>query len=146
MRTIGLTLLSSLLFFEINGQDSLKTQDTVVLSVKNVMNMTLSFHPIVKQAELFSQDAEANLRIAKGQLDPKLEAEYNLKNFKNTEYYDLFTTTFKIPTWIGVDPKAEFVRNEGTFLNPQNAIPSEDDFEQLQLGIVIPLGKGLFFD
>ena len=146
MRTIGLTLLSSLLFFEINGQDSLKTQDTVVLSVKNVINMTLSFHPVVKQAELFSQDAEANLRMAKGQLDPKLEAQYDLKNFKNTEYYDLFTTTFKIPTWIGLEPKAEFVRNDGTFINPQNTIPGEDDFEQLQLGIAIPLGKGLFFD
>jgi len=146
MRKTGLALLTSILFFKVGGQDSLKTQDTVILSLAHVMNMALSFHPIVKQAELFSQDAAANLRMEKGRLDPKLEVDYQLKNFKETEYYDLLTTTFKIPTWIGLDPKAAFVRNEGTFMNPENTIPEEDDFEQLQLGVAIPLGKGLFFD
>ncbi|MBC6409003.1 MAG: TolC family protein [Ekhidna sp.] len=146
MRKIGLALLSSILFFKVDGQDTLKVQDTIVLSLAHVMNMTLSFHPVVKQAELFSRDAEANLRMARGRLDPKLEVDYDLKNFKETEYYDLLTTTFKIPTRIGLDPKIEFIRNEGTFINPQNKIPEEDNFEQLQLGVAIPLGKGLFFD
>ncbi|MBC6400008.1 MAG: TolC family protein [Ekhidna sp.] len=146
MRKIGLALLSSILFFKVDGQDTLKVQDTIVLSLAHVMNMTLSFHPVVKQAELFSRDAEANLRMARGRLDPKLEVDYGLKNFKETEYYDLLTTTFKIPTRIGLDPKIEFIRNEGTFINPQNKIPEEDNFEQLQLGVAIPLGKGLFFD
>ena len=151
MRKTGLTLLTSFCILNLFGQDTLSVRsDTVILSLENVLNMTLSFHPVVKQAELFSQDASANLRMAKGQLDPKIEVDYDLKNFKQIEYYDLLTTTLKVPTWIGLDPKVEFVRNEGDndgqFLNDQNSIPASDGFEQLQLGFSVPIGKGLFFD
>lgn len=129
----------------VNGQDTVQV-DTTSLTIETVLKMVIAYHPIVKQAELFTQDAEANLRMARGQLDPKLEIDYDLKNFKDTEYYDLMTTTFKVPTWVGLDPKAEFVRNEGDFLNRQNTIPESDGFEQLQLGVALPIGKGLFFD
>ena len=132
------------------GQDSLNVVDSVSLSMEQVIKMTLSFHPVVSQANLISLDAEANLRMARGGLDPKLEVDYDLKNFKQIEYYDLLTTTLKVPTWIGLDPKVEFVRNQGDnngqFVNDQNSIPEDDGFKQLQLGFAIPLGKGLFFD
>ncbi len=151
MKKLGFSLLMLSGLFRVHGQaDSVWSKDTIVLSLENVIKMTLSFHPIVKQAELFSHDAKANLRMARGQFDPKLEVDYNLKNFQEKEYYDLLTTTFKVPTWIGLDPKAEFVRNQGDndgeFLNDQNSIPEEDGSKQLQLSITIPIGKGLFFD
>jgi len=147
-KLIGCFLLS--ISIQSNGQDSLSVTDSTSLSLEQVLNMTMAFHPVVSQANLLSQDAEANLRMARGGLDPKLQVDYDVKNFKEIEYYDLLTTTFKVPTWIGLDPKAEFVRNQGDnngqFLNDQNSIPADDDFKQLNLGFAIPLGKGLFFD
>ncbi len=142
--------LLSCFFFSVSSflvaQDSLVISDTTVLTLEQVLKMTMSFHPTVSQADLLTLDAEARMRMARGGLDPKIEVDYDLKNFKQTEYYDLLTTTFKVPTWVGIDPKVEFVRNEGDFINRQNTIPESDDFEQLQLGFAIPLGKGLFFD
>lgn len=128
------------------GQDSLQVADSTSLSLAQVLKMTLAFHPTVSQADLLSLDAEANLRAAKGHLDPKLELNYDLKNFKDTEYYDLLSTSLKVPTWVGIDPKIEFLRNEGKYLNDQLSIPASDDFRQLLLGVAIPIGKGLFFD
>ncbi|WP_420316436.1 TolC family protein [Ekhidna sp.] len=126
-------------------QDSLNA-DTSYLSLEDVIKMTLSYHPVVKQANLLDETAEAVIREARGNLDPKIEADYNLKEFKEKEYYNLLNTSFKIPTWIGIDPKVEFTRNSGEFLNPENFISPESDFEQLSVGVSVPLGKGLFFD
>jgi len=127
------------------GQDTLSA-DTTILSLNDVVKMALSYHPIVKQAELLNQEAEANLRAARGGLDPKIELDYSLKDFKETEYYDLLNTTFKVPTWIGIDPKIEYSRNEGQFVNDQSEIPIENDFKQVSVGVSVPIGKGLFFD
>ncbi|MEP0986736.1 TolC family protein [Ekhidna sp.] len=127
------------------GQDSLRS-DTTCLTLGEVIKMTLSYHPIVKQADLLTLSAEAVLRESRGQLDPKVEFDYDLKDFKETEYYNLLNTTFKIPTWLGVDPKIEFQKNSGEYLNPQNFISPTTDNEQIAVGLSVPLGKGLFFD
>ncbi len=135
-------VLSALMY----GQDTLAVVDTTTLTLEQVLKLTLSFHPVVSQANLLSQDAEANLQMARGHLDPKLEMDYDLKNFKQTEYFDLLSTKLKVPTWIGLDPKIEYVRNEGEFVNEELSIPESDDQRQLLLGVEVPLGKGLFFD
>ncbi|MEM9338901.1 MAG: TolC family protein, partial [Bacteroidota bacterium] len=62
------------------------------------------------------------------------------------EYYNLLNTSLKIPTWIGVEPKVEFDRNLGEFINDSNEIPDTFDFQQVSMGLSVPLGKGLFFD
>ena len=133
-------------FKSLYAQDSVQVADTTYLSLEDVIKMTLAYHPIVKQAELLDQNAEAVAREAKGSLDPKLELDYDLKDFKETEYYNLLNTTFKVPTWIGIDPKVEFLRNSGDFVSRENQIPASSDFEQVAVGVSIPLGKGLFFD
>ncbi|MFK7954032.1 MAG: hypothetical protein AB8B73_14385, partial [Ekhidna sp.] len=51
-------------------------QDTTTLSLENVLKITMSFHPVVKQASLLSDDAAAKIRQAKGQFDPKLQLDY----------------------------------------------------------------------
>lgn len=137
-----------LISFSLNlySQDSLMVADTSSLSLEQVLKMTMTFHPVVKQANLITQDAEARLRSAKGTLDPKIELGYQLKNFKDTEYYNLLNTSLKIPTWIGIDPKVEFLRNKGDNVNPQNSIPMANDYEQLAIGVEVPIGKGLFYD
>lgn len=127
------------------GQDSLSA-DTTYLTLNEVIKMTLSYHPIVKQANLLNLNAEAILRESRGNLDPKIELDYNLKDFKETEYYNLLNTTFKFPTWLGIDPKIEFQKNSGEFLNPENFISPTTDNEQIAVGLTVPIGKGLFFD
>ncbi|MEO9870902.1 TolC family protein [Ekhidna sp.] len=140
---ISIIILSCLKTF--SQQDSVKT-DTSYLSLESVLKITLSYHPIVKQANLLSQDAIARIREARGQLDPKLELDYSLKDFKEIEYYDLLSTSLKIPTYIGIDPKIEFLRNEGEFVNRQSLIPNTTNNEQVAIGVSVPIGKGLFFD
>lgn len=120
--------------------------DTSFLSLETVLKMALSYHPIIKQANLLNENAIATLREARGQLDPKVELNYDLKDFKETEYYNLLSTTFKIPTWIGIDPKIEFTQNTGEFLNRENFISDATDNQQMAVGVSVPLGKGLFFD
>ncbi len=139
------------------AQDSTQVSDTTYMSLNDIIKMTLAYHPIVKQTELFNENAIAVSREARGSLDPKIELDYSLKDFKETEYYNLLNTTLKIPTWIGIDPKVEFIKNSGEFLNPQNFIRSTtdasgnvvsavSDVEQVAVGVSVPIGKGLFFD
>ena len=128
------------------AQDSVSLADTTYLPIEDVIKMTLSYHPIVKQANLLNQNADAVIREARGNMDPKLEADYNLKEFKEKEYYNLLNTSFKIPTWIGIDPKVEFYKNSGEYLNPENFISPETDNEQIAVGLSVPIGKGLFYD
>ncbi|MEM9895675.1 MAG: TolC family protein [Bacteroidota bacterium] len=129
----------------VRAQDSV-VQDTVLLSLDDILKLTISYHPTVKQAELLALDAEANLRGARGNFDPKLGLDYDLKEFEEKEYFNLLSTTLKVPTNIGLDPKIEFNRNSGEFINDQNEIPADDDFRQLSIGVDLPIGRGLLYD
>lgn len=142
-RLLVITLV--LLSMKSAAQDSLSI-DTTHLSLEQMLKMTLSYHPVVKQAGLLSKEAEAKLRQARGGLDPKIQLDYSLKDFKEKEYYNLLNTTFKVPTWIGIDPKVEFIQNKGAFVNDQLEIPFENDYQQVAVGFSVPIGKGLFFD
>ncbi len=138
-------ILPVLTFGQEQTADSVAS-DTSYLSLETVLKMALSYHPIVKQADLLTDNAIATLREARGQLDPKVELDYDLKDFKEIEYYNLLNTTFKIPTWVGIDPKVEFIQNSGEFVSRENLIPDATDNRQVAVGVSVPLGKGLFFD
>lgn len=118
-------------------------QDSLYLEFEDYLEMVKMYHPVVKQARLIGEQGEAGLLKARGGFDPKIEAGYDRKDFKDTRYYDLFNSTFKIPTWYGVELKAKFEKNEGLYLNPQNNVPDEGLFAA---GISIPLGQGLFIN
>jgi outer membrane protein TolC len=77
---------------------------------------------------------------ARGGFDPKIEVDYDRKKFKNTEYYDLLNATFKIPTWYGVEFKANFEENSGQFLNPSLKLPEEGLYSA---GVSFSLAQGL---
>ena len=118
-------------------------KDSLFLGYQEYLEMVKTYHPIVKQARLIGDKGAADLLKARGGFDPKLEAGYDRKDFKDTQYYTLFNSTFKIPTWYGVELKAKFEQNEGYYLNPQNNVPDEGLFAA---GISIPLGQGLFIN
>ncbi len=117
-----------------------------VLRLEDYLNLVLANHPVVRQADLVIAGAEAELLSAKGLFDPKLQSSYDVKNFKDYEYYDLFNATLKVPIWIPIDPKISFDRNQGEYLNPERTIPSSDNYQQISAGVSIPIGKGLFMD
>ncbi|MCE7997166.1 MAG: TolC family protein [Roseivirga sp.] len=117
-----------------------------LLSLESFVVFVLANHPVVKQAELLPEIARQELRLARGAFDPKLEASWDVKNFKGTEYYDIFNTSLKVPTWFPIDPKISVDRNKGVFLNPENTIPGSDDFRQVTAGLSLPIGRGLLID
>lgn len=99
--------------------------DETVLRFDEYLGYVKKFHPIVKQAELIIDESQANLMKARGGFDPKVEVDYDRKKFKNTEYFDKLNTAFKIPTWYGIELKANFEEAEGIYLNPESTVPDE---------------------
>lgn len=136
---IALVLCLILSFFSYSQEkasDSLMTLDSYLGYVKQ-------FHPLVKQANLEVSQAQSGIIASRGGFDPKIEVDYENKQFKSTEYYDLLNTTFKIPTWYGIEIKAGFDQMQGTFLNPQNNVPENG---LAVVGISVPLAQGLLIN
>jgi outer membrane protein TolC len=117
--------------------------DSIVLTFKEYLGYVKKHHPIVKQAELTLEIGEANLLRARGGFDPKIEVDYSRKKFKNSEYYDLLNAAFKIPTWYGIELKADFEENTGEFLNPQNSLPTDGLYSA---GVSFSLAQGLLIN
>ena len=113
------------------------------LSYNEYLGFVKKYHPLVKSANLNISAAQANLMMARGGFDPKIEIDYDKKQFKDKEYYSLLNSSFKIPTWYGIEVKASFDNNEGIYLNPENMVPNRG---LTSLGITIPLGQGLFIN
>ena len=123
-----------------------RADTSLVLSLENFVTMVLLNHPIVKQADLLPETAKQEIRLARGAFDPKLSSSWDVKNFDDKEYFDLFNTTLKVPTWFPIDPKISVDRNRGQFVNPENQIPLPDDFRQVTAGVSLPIGRGLLID
>lgn len=101
------------------------------------------YHPLVKTSNLKIDEAQANLMMARGGFDPKIEVDFSEKQFKDKEYYSILNSSFKIPTWYGIEIKAGFDNSEGVYLNPQNTLPNQG---LTSLGITVPLGQGLLIN
>ena len=113
------------------------------LTYNEFLGYVKKYHPLVKNANLNIDAAQANLMMARGGFDPKIEVDFSQKLFKNQEYYSILNSSFKIPTWYGVEIKAGFDNNEGVYLNPENRTPNQG---LTSLGISVPLGQGLFIN
>ncbi|MFL9845524.1 TolC family protein [Flavobacterium rhizosphaerae] len=113
------------------------------LSLNEYLGYVKKYHPIVRQANLKISRAQAELMAARGGFDPKIEVDYNEKQFKETEYYSLLNSSFKIPTWYGIEIKAAFDNSEGVYVNPQNKTPNAG---LTSLGLTVPVGNGLFIN
>lgn len=133
---IFLIIISNVTWSQNQTIDTLLTLDAYLGYVKQ-------FHPLVKQANLEVSQAQAGIIAARGGFDPKIEVDYEKKQFKSTEYFDLLNATFKIPTWYGIEIKASFDQMDGFYLNPQNTTPTPG---LAAIGISIPIGQGLFIN
>lgn len=138
---IKILILLSCLFCALPGfSQELKPE---VLTFTEFLGYVKKYHPAVKQADLLLSKAETALMMARGGFDPKLEVDFSNKQFKGTEYYSLFNSSFKVPTWYGIEVKAGFDSNDGNYLNPQNRTP---DNGLTALGITVPLAQGLLIN
>lgn len=137
MKSIVISFL--LISFSVLGQTSVSKE----LTYSEFLGYVKKYHPLVKSANLQISSAQANLMMARGGFDPKIEVDFEKKQFKNKEYYSILNSSFKIPTWYGVEIKAGFDNNDGIYLNPENTLPNQG---LTSLGISVPLGQGLFIN
>ncbi len=75
--------------------------DSLELGFREYLAFVKQFHPVAKQAGLVIGAADANLLRSRGGFDPKLEVDFDRKEFKGSEYYDRLNATFQIPRWFG---------------------------------------------
>ena len=80
MRALKIKFLC-LLFFPLLGIS--QEQDSLYLGFDEYLEMVKTYHPVVKQARLISDQGAAELLQARGVFDPKIEAGYDRKNFKD---------------------------------------------------------------
>ena len=118
-------------------------QGSSVLKFGEYLGYVKKYHPIAKQAQLTLAIGQANLMKARGGFDPKIEVDYARKEFKGTEYWDYLNTTFKIPTWFGLELKGNFEQGEGDFLNPDKTLPGDGLYSA---GISVSLGQGFWIN
>ncbi|MDT0678701.1 TolC family protein [Autumnicola musiva] len=111
------------------------------LEFSEYLAIVKKYHPLVKQAGLVVDEANFKLLKARGAFDPKIEAELSEKKFKSTDYYNLFNSAFKIPTYYGLELNAKYEENSGEYLNPQNKVP---DGGLYSAGISLDITNGLF--
>ncbi|MDC6388185.1 TolC family protein [Maribacter sp. PR1] len=131
-------IILSLLFcssFLLHGQEN----DSIVLKFNEYLGYVKKYHPIAKQGELAIGIGQANLMKSRGGFDPKVQVDYDAKEFKGTEYYDRLNATFKIPTWYGIELKGNFEQNEGAFINPEESVPDQGLYSA---GVSVSLGRG----
>ncbi len=130
-----LTLIAS-------AQNTIQTKFKT-LSFESYLAYVKKHHPIIKQANLKLSIGEAKKLKAKGGFDPKINIDYNRKKFKDIEYYDELNATFKIPTWYGIEFKANFEENTGEFLNPRLDVPEGGLYSA---GVSFSLAQGLLIN
>jgi outer membrane protein TolC len=116
-----------------------QTADSVQLNFREYLGYVKKYHPIAKQAEMVMSIGQANLMKARGGFDPKISLDYSTKEFKGSEYYDLLNSTFKVPTWYGIELKGEFEQYSGEYLNAERNVPDDGLYSA---GVALSLGRG----
>ena len=125
----------------LGGQNDLDS--TQSMTYEQYIDYVKQFHPLVKQADLKLLEGASEVLKARGGFDPKLEIDINEKQFKNTEYFDQLNATLKIPTWYGIEFKANFEENTGAFLNPELTVP---DGGLYSAGVSLSLAQDLLIN
>ncbi len=115
-------------------------------SLESLYASMLEFHPLVKQTRLLNEVARQEIRMARGAFDPKIQTNWDVKEFGDKNYYNKFKSTFSVPTWFPLDPKIGYESNSGLYIDPENIVGGSSNNSQLTTGVSLPLGRGLFTD
>ncbi|WP_338876858.1 TolC family protein [Spirosoma sp. SC4-14] len=118
--------------------------DTSVFSAQVFFELIRQNHPIVKQADLFGEEAKQVVMQARGAFDPKLVSTYDRKEFGNDLYYDHWQNKLAVPLWPGgIDLTVSYNRNAGKYINPEERTPSSG---LTGIGLSVPIGQSLLID
>lgn len=118
--------------------------DTTVFTADVFFELVRQYHPLVKQAGLFGEEARQAVVQARGAFDPKLVASYDRKEFGNTLYYNHWQNKLAVPLWVaGIDLTVSYDRNAGQYINPAERTPSSG---LTGAGISLPIGQALLID
>ncbi|QJW92316.1 TolC family protein [Spirosoma taeanense] len=124
--------------------DSAMQPDSAVFPAPVFYELIRQNHPLVKQADLFGEEARQVLVQARGAFDPKLTSFYDRKEFGNQLYYERWQSKLAVPLWPGgIDLNISYDRNTGTYLNPEEKVPASG---LSGVGISVPVGQGLLMD
>lgn len=126
----------------LKAQPARVAQDTS-LPLASFYRLLLELHPVVKQAQLMPQAANASLQQARGAFDPVLQFAYDEKTFDKKNYYTVKEGYLKLPTTLGLDFKAGFESVTGDRVNPETSTPLSG---LAVAGVSIPLGRNLLID
>jgi len=145
MRKYSLHIIFTLLTYFVTCQVAWTQIETNLntLTFDAYLGYIKQFHPTVKQANLDLNQAQAQILAARGGFDPKIEVDYVTKQFNESDYYQILNSTFKIPTWFGIEIKAAFEQADGIYLNPESTFPASG---LASLGITVPVGQGLIIN
>jgi outer membrane protein TolC len=100
-------------------------------------------HPVARQAGLLPEQAEAEIRKARGAFDPTLVGEADQKVFEGKNYYRHLDGGIQLMTLPGIEVSAGYEQGIGEQLNPEAYTPTEG---LIYAGVAVPLGQGLLID
>lgn len=116
-------------------------QDKQLLTEEDFVQQVKQYHPIVKQADLLTQKAAADLLTARGAFDPVFEAASDAKTLDGVNYYHYTNPEIKIPTGTALNLKAGYEKTDGLYINPERTKGVAS-----YLGIEMSLLNGLLTD
>lgn len=135
--------LTLILFFGLHI-GGLSAQETgAVFNQNQFFDLVKTNHPLLEQADLLDRVAFENMRIAKAGFDPMIKSDWENKQFKDKQYYNIWSNSVKLPTWYGLEVSAGYDMANGEFLNPENYLPKEGVG---YLGISANVLQGLMID
>lgn len=138
--------LLTLLPLTVNGQTAPAPIDTTIFPIQTFYELIQEYHPLIRQAGLFGEEARQVLLQARGAFDPKLVTHYDRKEFGKDLYYDHWQNKLAVPLWPGgVDLNISYDRNDprGRYINPEERTPSSG---LTGVGLSLPIGRTLFID
>ncbi len=112
---------------------------TFALSKDEFLGIVKTYHPVVKQAALQVNRAEADVQAARGSFDPSVDAGLDRKTFDGKLYYSYFNPQVTIPTWYGIDIKAGLEEVIGERVTSEATLGKTS-----YLGVKIPANNLLF--
>ncbi len=126
------------------AQNTPQPADTVVFTAAEYFEAVVRYHPVVRQAALFPEQARAEIMEARGAFDPKLVSAYDRKEFGNKLYYDRWQNSLTVPIQMaGIDLKVGYDRAVGTFVNPELSTANTG---LALVGVNVPIGQTLLID
>lgn len=140
MKKIIVSVLGIIVLF---ASTVIAQSETTILELDQFLDIVKQHHPVSYKSDLLLDMAQSNELMARGGFDPKLEADYDQKFYDKKNYYSLLGAGLKIPTWFGADVKVGYDNSQGQFLDRSDLLPAQGIWN---LGISVPLGKGLVID